>query len=144
MDELGLTACGACPSWRRCAASSRTRTTTSTSSATRWRCSRSGSALEGDLERFAGDLAAEVDAFLAEPLADELTRRDALRFGALFHDLGKPETRSEGAGGYVTFIGHDEVGARDHRRDRQAASRSAARSASISRVSRSTTCGSAS
>ena len=67
--------------------------------------------LEGDLESFAGDLAPEIDAFLEEPLADELSRRQALRFGALFHDLGKPETRSEGSG-YVTFIGHDEVGAR--------------------------------
>ncbi|HET9118948.1 MAG TPA: HDIG domain-containing protein [Solirubrobacterales bacterium] len=66
--------------------------------------------LERDMASFAGDLAAEIDAFLDEPLADELTRRDALRFGALFHDLGKPETRSEGTG-YVTFIGHDEVGA---------------------------------
>jgi poly(A) polymerase len=67
--------------------------------------------LERDLAEFAGDLAPEIEAFLAEPLADELSRRDALRFGALFHDLGKPETRSEGSG-YVTFIGHDEVGAR--------------------------------
>jgi putative nucleotidyltransferase with HDIG domain len=66
--------------------------------------------LEGDLESFAGDFAPAIDAFLAEPLADELSRREALRFGALFHDLGKPETRSEGSG-YVTFIGHDEVGA---------------------------------
>ena len=49
--------------------------------------------------------------FLAEPLADELSRGEALRFGALFHDLGKPETRAD-AGSYVTFIGHDEVGAR--------------------------------
>jgi poly(A) polymerase len=67
--------------------------------------------LEQDLEGFAGELAPQIEAFLAEPLADELDRREALRFGALFHDLGKPETRSEGAG-YVTFIGHDEVGAR--------------------------------
>jgi poly(A) polymerase len=67
-------------------------------------------ALEHDLQSFAGDLAPQIDAFLAEPLADELSRREALRFGALFHDLGKPETRSEGSG-YVTFIGHDEVGA---------------------------------
>jgi putative nucleotidyltransferase with HDIG domain len=66
--------------------------------------------IEADLEGFAGELSAEVEAFLAEPLADELTRAGALRFGALFHDLGKPETRSEGSG-YVTFIGHDEVGA---------------------------------
>jgi poly(A) polymerase len=67
--------------------------------------------LERDLEGFAGELSPEIDAFLSEPLADELSRREALRFGALFHDLGKPETRSEGSG-YVTFIGHDEVGAR--------------------------------
>jgi putative nucleotidyltransferase with HDIG domain len=67
--------------------------------------------LERDLQSFAGDLTGEIEAFLAEPLADELDRREALRFGALFHDLGKPETRSEGSG-YVTFIGHDEVGAR--------------------------------
>jgi putative nucleotidyltransferase with HDIG domain len=66
--------------------------------------------LERDMEGFAGDLAPAVEAFLAEPLADEHSRRDALRFGALFHDLGKPETRSEGSG-YVTFIGHDEIGA---------------------------------
>ena len=66
--------------------------------------------LERDIASFAGELAPEIDAFLDEPLADELTRRGALRFGALFHDLGKPGTRSEGSG-YVTFIGHDEVGA---------------------------------
>ena len=66
--------------------------------------------IEADLPAFVGDLAGEVGEFLAEPLADELTRQDALRFGALFHDLGKPETRAEGSG-YVTFIGHDEVGA---------------------------------
>jgi poly(A) polymerase len=67
--------------------------------------------LERDLEGFAGDLAPRIDAFLDEPLADELSRREALRFGALYHDLGKPETRSETTS-YVTFIGHDEVGAR--------------------------------
>jgi poly(A) polymerase len=67
--------------------------------------------LEQDLEDFAGELASEINSFLEEPLADELSRREALRFGALFHDLGKPDTRNEGAG-YVTFIGHDEVGAR--------------------------------
>ncbi len=67
--------------------------------------------IEADLPGFAGDLTDEVEEFLAEPLGDELTRQGALRFGALFHDLGKPDTRAEGAG-YVTFIGHDEVGAR--------------------------------
>ena len=67
--------------------------------------------LERDLPGFSERLAPEIAEFLAEPLADELDRGEALRFGALFHDLGKPETRSE-VGGSVTFIGHDEVGAR--------------------------------
>ena len=67
--------------------------------------------IESEMPGFAGELVGEIEAFLGEQLADELTRREALRFGALFHDLGKPETRSEGTG-YVTFIGHDEVGAR--------------------------------
>jgi poly(A) polymerase len=66
--------------------------------------------IEADLPGFAEDLAGDMGEFLAEPLADGLTRQGALRFGAVFHDLGKPDTRAEGAG-YVTFIGHDEVGA---------------------------------
>jgi poly(A) polymerase len=67
-------------------------------------------AVEDDLERFAGERAAEVAALLAEPLADEMSRGTALRFGALFHDIGKPATRSE-QGGFVGFRGHDTVGA---------------------------------
>ena len=66
--------------------------------------------IEDDLARFAGDRAEDVAALLAEPLADEMTRGTALRFGALFHDIGKPATRGE-RNGYVTFIGHDTVGA---------------------------------
>jgi len=66
--------------------------------------------VEGDLERFAVDRAAEVEALLDEPLADEMTRRTALRFGALFHDIAKPATKAE-RDGFVGFRGHDEVGA---------------------------------
>ncbi len=66
--------------------------------------------VEADLERFGGERASELAAFLAEPLADEMTRATALRFGALLHDVGKPATRSE-HDGYVTFIGHDSDGA---------------------------------
>jgi poly(A) polymerase len=65
--------------------------------------------VEADLERFAGDRAAETRELLDEPLADEMTRGTALRFGALLHDVGKPATRTEQAG-YVTFIGHDRDG----------------------------------
>jgi poly(A) polymerase len=66
--------------------------------------------VEANLERFAGDRAAEVQDLLDEPLADEMTRGTALRFGALLHDIGKPATRGE-RDGYVTFIGHDSEGA---------------------------------
>ena len=66
--------------------------------------------VEENLERYAGPRAPEVADLLVESLADGMTRRDALRFGALLHDIGKPATRQE-IGGRVTFIGHDEVGA---------------------------------
>lgn len=66
--------------------------------------------VESDLERFAGDRAAEVQGLLEEPLADEMSRRTALRFGALLHDIAKPETKAE-FNGFVGFKGHDEVGA---------------------------------
>jgi putative nucleotidyltransferase with HDIG domain len=66
-------------------------------------------AVESDLERFAGDRAAEVASLLGEPLADEMTRGTALRFGALLHDIAKPQTRGERSG-FVTFIGHDREG----------------------------------
>ncbi len=63
-----------CPSWRRCAGSSRARTTTSTSTTTRSPCSSTRSRSRRDLERFAGERAAEVEALLDEPLADEMSR----------------------------------------------------------------------
>jgi poly(A) polymerase len=66
--------------------------------------------VEGDLERFAGERAAEVAHLLDEPLADEVDRRTGLRFGALLHDIAKPATKAE-RDGFVGFRGHDEVGA---------------------------------
>jgi poly(A) polymerase len=69
--------------------------------------------LERDPAAVVGDAqGATVAAFLAEPLADDLTRGGALRFGALLHDAGKPATRDFTPGGNVTFIGHDREGAR--------------------------------
>jgi putative nucleotidyltransferase with HDIG domain len=66
--------------------------------------------IERDLDRYAGEAKAVVAALLAEPLADELTRGDALRFGAILHDVGKPATRRE-RNGFVSFVGHDRAGA---------------------------------
>jgi poly(A) polymerase len=59
--------------------------------------------------------AAAVSALLDEPLADELTRGGALRFGALFHDMAKPATRAVLPDGRVTFVGHDVAGAEQAR-----------------------------
>jgi putative nucleotidyltransferase with HDIG domain len=66
--------------------------------------------VESDLTRYVGDAAGDVAMLLAEPLADDLDRAGAMRFAALFHDLGKPATR-DSSRSYITFIGHDRVGA---------------------------------
>ena len=66
--------------------------------------------VEGRIEELFGTLAPALREVLEEPLADDLTRREALRFGALLHDIGKPRTRGVRPDGRVTFIGHDSVG----------------------------------
>jgi poly(A) polymerase len=69
--------------------------------------------LEGRLHTVFGVAdAARLARMLAEPLADELTRAQALRLGALLHDIGKPATRDTRPDGRVTFIGHDRLGER--------------------------------
>jgi poly(A) polymerase len=67
-----------------------------------------------EIERDPSVLGENADAatqFLRAPLANELTRWQALRFGALLHDTGKPETRDVTAEGRVTFMRHDVLGA---------------------------------
>lgn len=59
-----------------------------------------------------GEHRESVTRLLAEPLADEMTRGEALRWGALLHDAAKPATREVRPGdGRVTFMGHDRAGA---------------------------------
>lgn len=59
---------------------------------------------------FGPELGPRVRNLLNEPLADELTRAQALRFAALTHDIAKPVTRAVQPSGRVTFIGHDTAG----------------------------------
>jgi putative nucleotidyltransferase with HDIG domain len=67
--------------------------------------------LEGRLDTvFDAPDAARLGRILAEPLADELTRAQALRFGALLHDIGKPATSATRPDGRITFMGHDRLG----------------------------------
>lgn len=68
-------------------------------------------ALERDPGPAFGEHAQAIAEVLREPLANELTKGQALRFGALFHDIAKPRTRDVTAHGRVTFIGHDATGA---------------------------------
>ena len=68
--------------------------------------------LEGRLEDLFGPDAEPLRSILAEPLADELTRGQALRFGALLHDIGKPATRRVRPDGRITFFRLDSVGER--------------------------------
>jgi putative nucleotidyltransferase with HDIG domain len=58
-----------------------------------------------------GELAPALEAVLAQPLANELTRGQALRLGALMHDMAKPLTRALDADGRPTFFDHDRRGA---------------------------------
>ena len=67
--------------------------------------------LERSPDAILGEHARAAGALLAEPLADELTRGQALRFGALFHDIAKPQTRTVTGQGRVLFRGHDVLGA---------------------------------
>jgi putative nucleotidyltransferase with HDIG domain len=67
--------------------------------------------LESDPKAVLGPHAGAVNAYLSEDLANELTRWEALRLGALLHDIAKPGTRGHTQQGRVTFMGHDAVGA---------------------------------
>lgn len=68
--------------------------------------------LQRDPEALIGDAGVAVRELLAEPLADGLSHGSALRWGALLHDIAKPQTRAVRPGdGRVTFFRHDELGA---------------------------------
>jgi putative nucleotidyltransferase with HDIG domain len=68
-------------------------------------------AVTGDPAEALGEAGPGIAHELARPLADDLTRGQALRLGALLHDAGKPATRAVTAEGRILFWGHDGVGA---------------------------------
>ena len=67
------------------------------------------------------DQASALRQLLEAPFANGLTRGQALRFGALLHDIAKPQTRDVTDEGRVTFMGHDRAGAELARVDPAAA-----------------------
>jgi putative nucleotidyltransferase with HDIG domain len=68
-------------------------------------------AFEADGYALFGEHAAKLQALMDEPLAEELTRGGALRWGALLHDIGKPDTKTHWDDGRLGFPGHDIRGA---------------------------------
>ena len=68
-------------------------------------------ALGSDPGPVAGGRDEELMSVLREPLADGLTRGEALRWAALLHDIAKPLTRAVSDEGRVGFPGHDREGA---------------------------------
>jgi len=69
--------------------------------------------LQADPEPLVGpEHARDVARLLAQPFADDLDRGGALRFGALLHDIAKPQTqRTHEDGTVLGFRGHDALGA---------------------------------
>jgi len=54
---------------------------------------------------------ASLLAYLSEPVNVEMPRADLLKWGALFHDAGKAETRTVDDDGRTHFYGHADTGA---------------------------------
>jgi len=72
--------------------------------------------LEADPAALFGEVdGAAVAALLAEPLADSLSRSGGLRWGALLHDIAKPQTRAQFDNGRIGFPGHAVEGAEQSR-----------------------------
>jgi poly(A) polymerase len=68
-------------------------------------------ALERDPAGVLGVEPVALTGFLAEGLGDEMTRAEVLRWGALLHDIAKPQTRAVTEEGRITFFRHDVEGA---------------------------------
>ncbi|MBJ7347255.1 MAG: HD domain-containing protein [Thermoleophilaceae bacterium] len=68
--------------------------------------------LETNLAEVFGAEADAIASQLDQPLADDLTRGQALRFAALLHDIAKPQTRTVHENGRIGFPAHDREGVR--------------------------------
>jgi putative nucleotidyltransferase with HDIG domain len=66
----------------------------------------------GDLARVLGQFADDVAAHLAVEVSGGRDRALLLKLAALLHDVGKPETWSQGEDGRIHFYDHEPVGAR--------------------------------
>lgn len=66
----------------------------------------------GVLARRLGQFAGELQSHLAVNISADRDRQLLAKLAALFHDVGKPQTRSVGEDGRVHFYGHESIGGR--------------------------------
>jgi len=66
----------------------------------------------GALIRRLGQFGGVIEEHLAATVCDRRDRLLLLRLGALFHDIGKPQTQSKGNEQRIHFYGHESEGAR--------------------------------
>lgn len=66
----------------------------------------------GVLTRRLGQFAPELQSHLAVTVSADRDRQLLAKLAALFHDVGKPQTRSVGEDGRVHFYGHESLGRR--------------------------------
>jgi tRNA nucleotidyltransferase/poly(A) polymerase len=64
-----------------------------------------------DETQFLGPFAADLDAHFHKAISENRTRAMLLKFAALLHDVGKPQTRTVEPGGRTRFVGHERVSA---------------------------------
>ncbi len=74
--------------------------------------------LWADLQSFADErliflapLRSELQAYFQESLAGQMSRASLMRWAAMFHDIGKPKTSTQGENGRIHFRQHAQVGA---------------------------------
>jgi putative nucleotidyltransferase with HDIG domain len=66
----------------------------------------------GALARRLGEFSGELQSHLAVTVSADRDRKLLAKLAALFHDVGKPQTRSVGEDGRIHFHGHASVGGR--------------------------------
>jgi putative nucleotidyltransferase with HDIG domain len=71
---------------------------------------QAGSLLMGMAALRLGRYRQQIAEHLAKRLNPERSQRSLLKFAALYHDVGKPLTRSQDPDGRIRFFAHDQVG----------------------------------
>lgn len=67
--------------------------------------------LFGRMDSELPDDSADIEAYLAQPMEANIDRRVLMKWAALWHDIGKPDTMTVEVDGEISFLGHEKLGA---------------------------------